>query len=59
MKIPPASPLPVRPSPETNRAVTKRGQVSADATRFDEADETVEGGGTSERDFASVFDEVV
>jgi flagellar hook-length control protein FliK len=59
MKIPPANPLTARPTPETNRAATKRGQASADATRFDEADETVEGGGASERDFASVFDEVV
>ena len=59
MKIPPVNPLTARPNPEPNRAVTKRGQVSADATRFDDAGETVEGGGASERDFASVFDEVV
>lgn len=59
MKIPPANPLTQRPTPEPNRAVTKRGQVSTDATRFDDADEPVESGGASERDFASVFDEVV
>jgi len=59
MKIPPANPLTTRPNPEPNRAVTKRGQVSADATRFDDADEPLEGGGAPERDFASVFDEVV
>lgn len=59
MKIPPANPLTQRPTPETNRAVTKRGQASTDATRSDEADEMVEGGGAAERDFASVFDEVV
>lgn len=58
MKIPPVNPLTTRPNPEPNRAVTKRGQVSTDATRFGDADETVEGG-ASERDFASVFDEVV
>lgn len=58
MKIPPANPLTTRPSPEPNRAVTKRGQVSADATRLDDAGESVEGG-APERDFASVFDEVV
>lgn len=59
MKIPPMNPLTTRPNPEPNRAVTKRGQVSTDATRFDDANEPVEGGGASERDFASVFDEVV
>lgn len=59
MKIPPVNPLTTRPNSEPNRAVTKRGQVSTDATRFGDADETVEGGGASERDFASVFDEVV
>ena len=57
MKIPPVNPLTTRPNPEPNRAVTKRGQVSTDATRFDDAGEPVEGGG-AERDFASVFDEV-
>lgn len=59
MKIPPTNPLTTRPTPEPNRAVTKRGPVSTDTTRFDEADEIIEGGGASERDFASVFDEVV
>ena len=59
MKIPPANALTQRPAAETGRAVTKRGQVSTDATRSDEADEMVEGGGAAERDFASVFDEVV
>ncbi|HEX8146534.1 MAG TPA: flagellar hook-length control protein FliK [Pyrinomonadaceae bacterium] len=59
MKIPPANPLTTRPNPEPNRAVTKRGQVPADAARFDDAGEPVEGGGASERDFASVFEEVV
>lgn len=59
MKIPPANPLTTRPTPETNRAVTKRGQVSMDSARADDADELVESGGTTERDFASVFDEVV
>ena len=59
MKIPPVNPPTTRQGPEPNRAVTKRGQVSTDATRFDDADESVEGGGASERDFASVFDEVV
>jgi len=59
MKIPPVNPLTTRQGPEPNRAVTKRGQVSTDATRFDDADETVESGGASERDFASIFDEVV
>lgn len=59
MKIPPSNPLTARPNPETNRAVTKRGQVSTDAARADDADEFVEGGGAAERDFASVFDEVV
>lgn len=59
MKIPPVNPLTTRPNAEPNRAVTKRGQVSTDATRFDDAGEPVESGGASERDFASVFDEVV
>lgn len=59
MKIPPVNPLTTRPNSEPNRAVTKRGQVSTDATRFDDADEPFESGGASERDFASVFDEVV
>ena len=36
MQIPPASPLPPRPSPETNRAPTRRGQFSTDATRADD-----------------------
>lgn len=59
MKIPPVNPLTTRPNAEPNRAVTKRGQVSTNATRFDDADETVEGNAAAERDFASVFDEVV
>lgn len=59
MKIPPVNPLTTRPNPEPNRAVTRRGQVSTDATRLDDGDEPVEGGSASERDFASVFDEVV
>jgi hypothetical protein len=59
MKIPPANPLTTRPNSEPNRAVTKRGQVSTDTARFDDADEMVESGGATERDFASVFDEVV
>jgi hypothetical protein len=59
MKIPPVNPLTARPNPEAGRAATKRGQVSADAARVDDADEFVEGGSPAERDFASVFDEVV
>lgn len=59
MKIPPANPLTTRPNSEAGRAVTKRGQVSNDAARTDEPDEFVEGGATAERDFASVFEEVV
>jgi hypothetical protein len=59
MKIPPSNPLTAKPNPETGRAVTKRGQVSTDASRFDDADEPAEGAGHTERDFASVFDEVV
>lgn len=59
MKIPPSNPLTARPNPETNRAITKRGQVSTDAARADDADEFVESSGAAERDFASVFDEVV
>jgi hypothetical protein len=59
MKIPPSNPLTSRPNPEAGRAATKRGQVSTDASRCDDADESVEGGGATERDFASVFDEVV
>lgn len=62
MKIPPATPLPLRPTAETNRAPARRGQVSTGATRADEtadAGDTFESGGASERDFASVFDEVV
>jgi hypothetical protein len=58
MKISPANPLTTRPGPEPNRAVTKRGQVSTDASRLDDADEMVESGGAAERDFASVFEEV-
>jgi hypothetical protein len=61
MKIPPANPLPLRPTTETNRAPARRGQVSTNATRSNETGETgdiVESGGASERDFASVFDEV-
>lgn len=60
MKIPPANPLPARPNPETSRALNRRGQVSTDAARADDAaGESVEGGGAHERDFASIFDEVV
>jgi hypothetical protein len=59
MKIPPSNPLTTRPNPEPNRGVTKRGQASTDAARFDDADEPVEGAAATERDFASVFDEVV
>lgn len=58
MKIPPVNPLTTRPTPETNRAATKRGPVPADAPGAGAADEMIEGGGASERDFASVFDEV-
>jgi hypothetical protein len=60
MKIPPANPLPLRPSPEPNRAAatTRRGQPSTDATRADDPFETADGGGEASRDFASVFDEV-
>lgn len=58
MKIPPASPLPPRPSPETNRAVTKRGQLSTNATHADDAADPAESSAASERDFASVFEEV-
>lgn len=56
MKIPPANPLTTRPTPEPNRAAGRR--VPTDPSHFDAADEMVEGGAT-ERDFASVFDEVV
>lgn len=62
MKIPPANPLPLRPTTETNRAPARRGQVSTNASRPGEtADtgDTGESGGAAERDFASVFDEVV
>lgn len=59
MKIPPVNPLTARPDPGPNRAVTKRGQVSTDAARPDDAGEPVEGAASPERDFASVFDEVV
>jgi hypothetical protein len=58
MKIPPANPLPARPSPETNRAAARRGQSPTDATRADDPVDAAEGG-ASERDFASVFEEVV
>lgn len=59
MKIPPSNPLTERPGPEPNRGVTKRGQASTDAARADDADEIIDGTGPAERDFASVFDEVV
>lgn len=59
MKIPPANPLTTRPGSEPNRTVTKRGQVSTENSRFDDADDPVESNGAAERDFASVFDEVV
>jgi hypothetical protein len=59
MKIPPANPLPARPAPETNRAAARRGQFTADATRADDHSDASEAGGAAERDFASVFDEVV
>lgn len=62
MKIPPANPLPLRPTTETNRAPARRGQVSTNATRTGEAGDagdTAESGAAAERDFASVFDEVV
>lgn len=59
MKIPPSNPLTTRPNPEPNRGVTKRGQASTDAARSDDADEPVEAAAATERDFASVFDEVV
>jgi hypothetical protein len=62
MKIPPANPLPSRPTTETNRPPARRGQVSTNATRSNEAadaGDTAESGGAAERDFASVFDEVV
>jgi hypothetical protein len=62
MKIPPANPLPLRPTTETNRAPARRGQVSTNATRTGEtgdAGDTPESSAAAERDFASVFDEVV
>ncbi|HEX8189122.1 MAG TPA: flagellar hook-length control protein FliK [Pyrinomonadaceae bacterium] len=59
MKIPPANPLTTRPSPEPSRAAARRGQVSADAARLDDAGEPAENPGAPERDFASVFEEVV
>lgn len=61
MKIPPANPLPLRPTTETNRAPARRGQVSSNATRPGETTDTgdtAESAGAAERDFASVFDEV-
>jgi hypothetical protein len=57
MKIPPANPLPARPAADTNRAATRRGHFSTDAARADDPSETAEGA-ASERDFASVFEEV-
>ncbi|HEV2861528.1 MAG TPA: flagellar hook-length control protein FliK [Pyrinomonadaceae bacterium] len=59
MKIPPANPLPPRPAPETNRAATRRGSVSTNAPHADDPADATESAATSERDFASVFDEVV
>ncbi|MBV8858993.1 MAG: flagellar hook-length control protein FliK [Acidobacteria bacterium] len=59
MKIPPSNPLTAKPDPEPNRAAMKRGQASNDAARAEDAGEIVEGTGAPERDFASVFDEVV
>ncbi|HEX8292827.1 MAG TPA: flagellar hook-length control protein FliK, partial [Pyrinomonadaceae bacterium] len=59
MKIPPANPLASRPAPETNRALNRRGQAPADAPRADETAGEFEGSAATERDFASVLDEVV
>jgi hypothetical protein len=59
MKIPPANPLPARPATETTRPSTRRGQPANDAARADDTFDAAESGGASERDFASVFDEVV
>ncbi|MET0646055.1 MAG: hypothetical protein ABW208_05490 [Pyrinomonadaceae bacterium] len=58
MKIPPANPLPLRPSAETNRPATRRGPFSTDATHAEDPAAVNESPGASERDFASVFDEV-
>ncbi|HLM56067.1 MAG TPA: flagellar hook-length control protein FliK [Pyrinomonadaceae bacterium] len=58
MKIPPANPLPPRPAPETSRAATRRGQLSTNAPRTDDPADATESA-AAERDFASVFDEVV
>ena len=59
MKIPPANPLPPRPAPETNRAATRRGQLSTNAPHADDPADSTESTASAERDFASVFDEVV
>ena len=58
MKIPPANPLPLRPSAETNRPAPRRGQLSANATHAEDPADFTESSGAPERDFASVFDEV-
>jgi hypothetical protein len=59
MKIPPANPLPARPAPETQRPTNRRGQLVTDSPAADDPAETFESSGAPERDFASVFDEVV
>lgn len=56
MKIPPANPLTPKQSPDTNR-VAKRS--STDAARADDAADASAVADAPERDFASVFDEVV
>ncbi len=58
MKIPPANPLPLRPTTDANRPAARRGQFTTDAARADDPVDAAETGGASERDFASVFEEV-